>query len=245
MKEINVRARAIVFAVSVSSVASALADTAIETETAQLEKQGESNFSQSYEWAHASGSNGGSAGGSLTQWEYAITDRAEILVEPFFYVWDHPKGEPKEHGYGDLEITPSYMFVEENGWIPAMLIATKVKVPTGTQKVGGSGEYDYYPYLIFGQHFGSWTFNANAGVDFQGKEEGGGFTHQTVWDLEAEHVIAGKWTTFWEAYSAEDGVRTASTSLEYQWTNNLNVFGVVAYNQDHETIVRAGFNIQF
>ena len=220
----------------------AFADTAIETETAQIGKQGEAAFSQSYEYGH---SKDGSSGGTLTQLEYAITDRSEILIEPFFYLWDHPKGESKLHGYGDLEITPSYMVILEDGWVPAVLIATKVKVPTGTQKVGGSGEYDYYPYLIFGQHGAGWTFNANLGVNFAGREEGDGFDHQLVWDLEAEREIAPKWTTFWEAFSGEDGIKTVSTSLEYQWLKNFNSFGVLSYNEDHETIVRVGLNIQF
>jgi hypothetical protein len=235
------KSRVGLIAVALISASAALANTAIETETAQIGKQGDVGISNAYEHVH---SNDGSGGGTLTQVEYAITDRSELLIEPFFYVWDHPDGESREHGYGDLEITPSYMVILEDGWVPAVLIATKVKVPTGSQRVGGSGEYDYYPYLIFGQHYGGWIFNANIGVNFAGREEGDGFDRTTVWDLEAEHEF-GNWTTFWEAYSAEDGVNTASTALQYQWLKHMNVFGVLGYNEDHETIFRAGFNLEF
>ena len=233
--------RVVLFALLALGGTFAFADTAIETETAQLGKQGELVISNSYEYVSG---NSGTSGGTLTQFEYGISDRAEILVEPFFYVWDHPDDEEKVDGPGDLEITPSYMVVLEDGWVPAVLVAAKVKVPTGSKRVGGSGKYDYYPYLIFGQHFGNWIVNANVGVNFAAREHGPGFDNQTVWDLEAERQFAGKWTTFWEVYSAEDGVNTASTSLEYQWTNRVNVFGAVARNEDHENIVRFGLNFQ-
>ena len=84
--------------VSFLFVGGAYANTAIETETAQLGKQGEWSISNSLEYGKAKD---GTSGQSLTQFEYAITDRAEILIEPFFYVWDHPKGERRHSGAGD------------------------------------------------------------------------------------------------------------------------------------------------
>ena len=68
------------------------ADTAIETETAQIGKKGDFAVSQAYQYARATD---GTSGESVTQFEYALSDRAEILVEPFFYTFDHPKGEKK------------------------------------------------------------------------------------------------------------------------------------------------------
>src|SRR5689334_7679475 len=104
----------------------AQADTAIETETAQIGKQGDMNVSQSLEMEQAPD---GRAAGTLTQFEYGITDRSEILIEPFFQMWELPKGEKSSHGFGDLELTPSYEFVVEDGWVPALLLAFKLKVP--------------------------------------------------------------------------------------------------------------------
>jgi hypothetical protein len=218
------------------------ANTAIETETAQIGKKGDFAFSQSVEFGK---SKDGTSGGTLTQFEYAISDRAEILIEPFFYQWDSPIGEPKESGVGDLEITPSYMVVIENSWVPAVLVATKVKVPTGSKDVGGTKKYDYYPYLIFGQHYGDWTFNANIGVNFARPAEGGAFERTRVWDVEAEHELAPNWTGFYEVFSAEDGVKTVSTAVQYQLTKHFNAFFAISYNEDHEVIVRPGLNIEF
>lgn len=192
------------------------ADTAIETETAQIGKQGEWNFSQSYEYEHA---RDGTGQGTLTQFEYAISDRSEILIEPFFYQKLSPRGEPSTSGPGDLEITPSYMVVLEEGWVPAVLLAFKVKVPTRAKRVEGTGKYDYFPYLILGQHYAGWTFNANLGMNFAGREGASGYDRTVVWDLEAEREVLPKLTLFVEAFSAEDAVRTVSMSAEYQFTD--------------------------
>lgn len=224
------------------STFNAFGNTAIETETAQIGKQGDVDFSQSIEYAKAKD---GTSGGTLTQFEYGLSDRAEILIEPFFYQWDSPDGEKSVSGAGDLEITPSYMVVMENDWVPAILIATKVKVPTGSKEVGGTKKYDYYPYLIFGQHYAGWTFNANLGVNFARPAEGGAFARTTVWDLEAEQEITPNWTTFFEVYSAEDGIKTVSTAAQYQITKHFNVFVAVGYTEEHEIILRPGFNIEF
>ena len=219
----------------------AFANTAIETETAQIGKQGEWAISNSLEYAKG---RDGTSGQTLTQFEYAISDRAEILIEPFFVVWDHPKGERKRSGAGDLEITPSYMVVLEDGWVPAVLLATKVKIPTGSKALGGSGKYDFYPYLIFGQHYGDWIFNANLGVNFARNIDSNSYHTRVVWDVEAEREF-GHWTTFLEAFRAEDGVKTVSTSLQYQVAKHVNGFGVVSYNENHESVVRFGLNIEF
>lgn len=236
------RAVVLSFVVCLAAATGARADTAIETETAQIGKKGEANFSQAYEYESAKD---GSSQGTLTQIEYGISDRAEILVEPFFYVRESPDDEPSEWGMGDLEITPSYMVVQEKGWVPAVLVATKVKVPTAAKRVGGTGNYDYYPYLIFGQHYGGWTFNANLGVNFSQPEDSNGYDRTTIWDLETEREILPNLTLFVEAYSAEENVTTGSTSLEYQFTKHFNAFVTYARTAEQSDIGRTGFNISF
>ncbi len=218
----------------------AFADTAIETETAQIGAQGEANFSQAFEFEHASD---GTAQGTLTQYEYGITDRAEILIEPFFYVGISPRGEKTVSGLGDLEITPSYMVIQENSWVPAVLTAFKVKVPTGSKKVEGTGKFDFYPYLIFGQHYGGFTFNANIGINFAKPEEGGAYERTTVWDLEAERQLTPKLSMIAEVFSAEDAVKTVSVAAEYQVTKRVNFFGAIGRTEEHSNVFRVGFNV--
>lgn len=85
------------------------ADLVLETETAGLGKKGEGLLSAALQVEREK--DGGTAYFTLNQFEYAITDRAEILIEPFFYEWDKPRNAPAFSGAGDLEITPSYMIV--------------------------------------------------------------------------------------------------------------------------------------
>lgn len=94
--------RVALFAVLALSTASVFANTAIETETAQIGAKGDIGFSQSFEYEDAKD---GTSQGTLTQFEYGITDRSEILIETFFYVSEHPDGESRVSGLGDLEIT--------------------------------------------------------------------------------------------------------------------------------------------
>ena len=236
------RATAACFLMTCSLGHLAFADTAIETETAQIGQKGEGNFSQAYEYESAMD---GTGQGTVTQFEYGITDRSELLIEPFFYVKVSPDGEKSVSGMGDLEITPSYMIIEEDRWVPATLLAFKFKVPTGSTKVDGSGKWDYYPYVILGQHYAGWTFNANAGENFAGNEHGGGFTSIFCWAIEAEREIRPELTLFAEAYSTEDGVPTGSTALEYQFTDHFNAFVAYSYTSEHSNIGRVGFNIGF
>lgn len=226
---------------SFGQVFPAHADTAIETETAQIGKQGDIGVSQSFEYAHAKD---GTSGGTLTQFEYGLSDRAEILIEPFFYTWDHPKGESKVDGLGDLEITPSYLVVFEDRWIPSILVAFKLKVPFGSEKAGGSGEFDYLPYFIFGQHYGDWIFNANLGVNITTPVDGGEYGKTLTWAAEAEREIAPNTTLFIEGFSTEDHVKTVSTALEYQLTDHYNTFGAFSYTEADESIFRFGLNYE-
>jgi hypothetical protein len=227
--------------VSFGCTISASADTAIETETAQIGKQGDFAFSQSYEYGR---SQDGTSGGTLTQFEYALSDRAEILIEPFFYTWDHPKGEDRVSGLGDLEITPSYEVSREDNWAPSILTAVKVKVPTGSRDAGSSGKFDFMPYLIFGQHLDGWTFNSNIGVNFSKPEDGGNYEATAIWAVEAEREIVPDLTVFVEAFSTEEHVKTVSTALEYKWADNFNTFAAASYTEDHESIFRIGFNFE-
>jgi hypothetical protein len=87
------------------------ADLVLETETAELGKKGTFALSCGVQWEREK--DGSKTVFTLNQFEYAITDRAEILIEPFFHEWDYPKGAKSFNGMGDLEVTPSYMVLLE------------------------------------------------------------------------------------------------------------------------------------
>ena len=227
------------------------ADTVLETETAELGKKGEITISNSIQLEHTPD---GRTQFSLTQFEYAFSDRAEILFEPFFQQWEHPKGGKSFHGAGDLEITPSYMIYldDEKSWAPAIVLAFKVKVPTARNRDIGTGKYDYYPYVIFGKKFGHWLFNANLGVNFFGQTDGEPYRkNQLIYDFSVEREITPKWSIYAEVFGntkPEVGVRgtfAGAIATEYKFTEHFNAFVSVGYDTDRTFNVRPGFNFVF
>ncbi|MEQ1505018.1 MAG: hypothetical protein ABMB14_22485 [Myxococcota bacterium] len=233
----------------------ALANTAIETETAQIGEQGEIGTSNSVEIERAKD---GYALGTLTQFEYGITDHSEILIEPFFYQAELPDLGGNVHGSGDLEISPSYEFITEKGARPAVLLAFKLKVPVGAVPDFSTGKFDYYPYFIFGKHVAGLTFNANLGVNFTTPVRSTDKVGETVvWDLEVERNIGGKKgdnagedtnapvTVFAEVFSAEEGIFTASAAFQVNPTPKIGIFVASSYDVEGSFVVRPGINFDF
>lgn len=242
---------------TVLSIGSALAlplraDTVLETETAELGKKGDLLISNSVQFEKAR--DGTRTAFTLTQFEYAVTDRAEILIEPFFQEWSKAKGGPTIHGMGDLEITPSYMIIldDEKGWRPGVVLALKVKVPTARNRDIGSGLVDYYPYVILGKKIGHWLFNANLGVDFIGRNRDDRTTkNQLVYDFSVEREITDQWSLFAEVFGnsrpaiGERSTFSGALATEYKFTQHFNAFVSVGYDTDHLVNIRPGFNFLF
>ncbi len=237
---------------AVALVAPALrADTVLETETAELGKKGEGLISNSMQFEHTPD---GRTTFSLFQFEYAITDRSEILIEPFFQEWDKPKVGKSFHGAGDLEITPSYMIVLDNEqtWQPAVVLAFKIKVPTARNRDIGTGKYDYYPYFIFGKKIGNWLFNANLGVNFFGQTSGEPHRKdQLIYDFSVERKLTPKWSVFAEVFAnskpeaGAKGTFSGAVATEYAFTEHFNAFVSVGCDTDRVFNVRPGFNFVF
>ncbi len=223
-------------------------DTALETETGDLGKKGESNFSQSIQFDKYPG---GRTSFLLTQYEYAMTDNSEILIEPFFYQWTH-NGSTRYEGIADLEITPSYKFIQETDLCPGILAAFKVKVPMASNRDIGTGKFDYYPYFIINKHIGEWDFNINLGVEFFGQTAGDPHQkNQLIYDFSVQHPITDNLEWIGEIYgntrasSEEKGTFAGGTALEYTINKHFNIFLAVAYDTDKTFSIRPGFNIPF
>ena len=241
---------AVVLALALAAVPSVRADLVLETETAELGKKGELTLSAGVQFERER--DGSRTTFTLNQFEYAITDRAEILIEPFFREWDRPKGEKSFHGMGDLEITPSYMLIEDQGgWAPAVVLALKVKVPTAKNRDIGTGKFDYYPYFIFGKKYGNWVFNVNLGYNFINSPAGEGLKNQFIYDLSVERILTPKWSVFAEIFgnsSASPGERptfAGAVAAEYHFTETKAAFLSVGYDTDHLANIRPGLTFSF
>lgn len=244
----------LVLGIATLFINAARADLALETETAELGKKGDGLFSEAvqFEWEK----DGGTAQFTLNQFEYAVTDRAEILIEPFFYEWDNPKDGKSYSGVGDLEVTPSYMIVldDEKSWIPAAVLAFKLKVPTATNRDIGTGEFDYQPYIILGKTCGNWVYNFNFGYDFvttPPKLSNKDYHNQFIYDFSAEYKITSKLSVIGEVFAntspgaGQKGTFAGAIATEYHFNETFNAFISFGYDSDGLFNVRPGFNIEF
>ena len=227
------------------------ADLVLETETAELGVKGDSLISTALQVERSK--DGGLAYFTVNQYEYAITDRSEILIEPFFYEWDKPKHGPAYSGVGDLEITPSYMMMldDPHSWLPAALAAFKLKVPTATNRNIGTGEFDYQPYIILGKNIGPWIWNANIGYDFVTHVKGERLKDQFIYDLSVQRNITERLGLYAEIFSnsspafGEKGTFAGAIAAEYKFNEHFNVYTSLGYDTDSVTTLRSGFNIEW
>lgn len=229
--------------------APAYADTVLETETAQLGKKGDSLISASVQFETSKTE--GQTQFSLNQYEYALSDRAELLIEPFFYEHTHPKEGDSVHGMGDLEITPSYLVLPEEKYGVATLVAFKLKVPTATHDLG-TGKFDYQPYIILGKTFGdNWILNANIGYDFVTSPDDQKLKNQAILDFSVERKLSDTLSvyaeTFYNSKASDDESSNVSGAIatEYHFTKHFNAFVSVGYDSHHLFNVRPGFNFEF
>ncbi len=224
------------------------ADLVLETETAQLGKKGEFNFSNALQYEHAPD---GNAILTETQYEYGIDDRTEILIEPFFYQWNSPNVGRHDSGIGDTEVTLSHTAITETSMRPSLILAQKIKIPTATNDNIGSGKFDATSYIIVGKTWDMVHLNANLGYEYIGKVPGADLKDQVIYDLSIDFPAGPKTTLFVEGFgntTAEQGgkgTQAAGAGIEYQFAKHYNVFSAVATDTDHATVVRVGLNYGF
>src|SRR5436190_14424680 len=175
----------------------AKADLVLETETAQIGMKGHGNLSNALQVER---DKDGKTYLTETQFEYGINDRTELLVEPFFYEKQMPKGGDSTSGVGDVEVTLSYMIVTETANRPAILLAQKVKIPTATNRDIGTGKADFTSYAIIGKTWGPVELNINLGWEFVGKVSSAELKDQFIWDASLNFPVADRTTLFTEVF---------------------------------------------
>lgn len=138
----------------------------LETETARPLKKGAAEIQTTFEYQF---SKEGKELAVPFAFEYGITDRLSILVEPVFYTSIHPKVGPRATSVGDLEVTLSYLVSKETKRLPAFAIAGELKLPTTKNQFIGTGKTDFAAYIYASKRFGKFDTHLNVGYTFVGK----------------------------------------------------------------------------
>src|SRR5579872_798636 len=141
----------------------------LETETARPLKAGVFELQTAFEYQR---SNDGTERAAPLGFEYGITNRLSLLVEPVLYTSIRPKVGTPATGLGDLEATVSYLVANERRRLPALEIAGEIKAPTARNAIIGTGKTDLAAYVFASKRYGKFDTHANLGYTFVGKPAG-------------------------------------------------------------------------
>lgn len=164
-------------------VPTTMAAQILETETARPLRAGELEVGAGYEYQHSSE---GNETAIPFAFELGITNRFGLLVEPVAYTAIRPKAGPSATGFGDLEITASYLLRGESGRIPALAFALEEKIPTARNNLIGTGKPDHAAYIIASKRFGRFDTHANVGYTIVGSPGGLTLSNRVMGALASE-----------------------------------------------------------
>jgi hypothetical protein len=239
------------------TASAAAAGPPLETETARLPARGHGNLQFVFEYQ--SSPDGKESAVPLAA-EYGITDRLEIAVEPVVYTSIRPRAGPRAHGFGDTEVTLTYLLSRETDGLPAFAVAGEVKFPTTRNPLIGTGGTDFRAVAIASKRFGRVDLHANLGYTFVGSHAGIHFGNVFDYALAAEYSVSPRLTLMTEvlgtvasgretlAGPAQEAASNSVTGLigaEYRPNPWLGLAVGVTYDNNHAWLIRPVATIRF
>lgn len=141
----------------------------LETETARIPHKGHFETGFGYEFQRSAAGTEHALPFSI---EMGLTDRLALLVEPVPYTSIRPKGSARSTGFGDIEVTATYVAVLETHSRPALALAAEAKIPTARNVNIGTTKPDFAGYVIFTKETGNFISHANVGYTIVGQPVG-------------------------------------------------------------------------
>jgi hypothetical protein len=235
----------------------------LETETARPPKKGAFEVQTSFEYQR---SKEGTERALPFAFEYGVTDRLSLMVEPVFYTAIRPKVGTRATGIGDLEITLSYLFAREKGWRPALAIAGEVKAPTARNALIGSRKTDFAAYLIGSKRSGRFDSHVNIGYTSVGKPAGAPLKNYVNFAFAEEYFVRPKFALVGEILansgsSPETAIGTTPPLTGTPEISSGEIVGMggfryrvrermfltigVSYDNNHAVLIRPGLTFNF
>jgi hypothetical protein len=206
------------------SATPAFAGQPLETETARLPTKGHGNVQAVFEYQTSS--DGHEAAVPLV-FEYGITDRLEIAVEPVAFASIRPKAGKRASGIGDTEVTLTYLLSEESGSMPAIAIAAELKIPTTKNTVIGTGKADYRLFGIVSRKIGRFDIHANLGYTIVGSPTGTKLDNIFDYALASEYEINPKFSLVAEVIGNTSSGGSESTAGVPQEAVGSSIVGLI------------------
>lgn len=191
----------------------ARADLALETETARVLPAGQATAGSAFEFQT---SPNGTEYAVPLAFEFGVVKDFELMIEPVAFTAILPRGGGSSYGFGDVETTATYRFLQETPLLPALALAGEVKLPTASSTQIGSGEFDYRLIAIASKRIADVDLSFNFGYTFTGSPPGARTRNPIDVALSAEWFLAPKCDLFVEVSYVASSVHTTGdvTSAE-------------------------------
>ena len=186
----------------------------LETETARLRVQGAVQAGTNIE---VQTSSEGREWAVPMLFEYGITNRWELVVEPVARTWIRPRATPRAAGIGDTEITLEYLARLESSTWPAIAVAGEVKAPTARNTLIGTGQPDLAAYFIASKRFGNLDTHVNLTYTWVGQPPGAALSN--IWGT----AVAAMYAPARRVRIYGEVLTTTSATGQPEQTSALNV----------------------
>lgn len=187
----------------------ARADLSLEIESARLLAPGHVEMSMAGEYQH---SRDGGEFALLLVLEVGVLPRLELLIEPTPYIGIYQHGPKKIHGVRDIEITTTFLALEEREFLPAIAFAFEWKAPTARNLNIGTRKLDFAFYFITSKRFGNFDLHTNVAYTVIGKPAGVSVKNTWAFGLAGEYKLNPKWDVFAEAFYTTSARGSASSA---------------------------------
>lgn len=171
----------------------------LETETARFLAPGEFQAGNAFEYQVSSE---GTESAVPMAFEYGISKRVGILVEPVAFTQITPKlpsvATPISLGIGDIEATFEFLLNNEKKILPVFALAAEVKIPTAKNAYIGTGKPDYAFYLIASKKIHSFDFHGNITYTIVGSPDSIMLNNTFGFALASEYFAGDKFELYGE-----------------------------------------------
>jgi len=200
--------------------------------------------------------------------EYGLTPRTEIAVEPVLGTSINPKSGPSSSGFGDIEVTLTHLLLPEEGGMPAFAVAGEIKLPTAGNRKIGTGKTDGTLWAIASKRLGRLDVHGNLGYTVIGKPSGTHLKNIIDYAIAEEFHLSPQYDIVGEFLGntsstgetvegapapsgppipaeAASGETSAMIGVRYHVNAKLFVSLGVSYDNNHALLIRPGITWRF
>jgi hypothetical protein len=239
----------------------------LETESARVLPKGAKTFGASIELQTAS--EGKELAVPLV-FDYGLTDRLELSLEPVIYTRISPDVGSRASGVGDIEVTLKWVALEEDANRPAVAFGGEVKLPTAKNRLIGTGKADYRGFVAVSRKLSQWELHGNLGYTVVGKPDGLQASNLFDYAVAVEYHASDSldWVAELTGHTSAagdgaDGVLTVAPTenplapelaasetigmlgARYSWRSDAAFTFAVTYDNNHAMSLRPGISIRW